>query len=162
MKIRAKTLWRVPVYCTVASALSYYFTIYTARFFFVVKTVGADGVTKISTDPLRTALFHGVLFVVILLIGGLWVLRSMTKAEIAASAAILCVLYLTFNLAQLYVPNFPVEISMRLVWLQEWTVDLHSVLLRLLGNRNFPVFVTDFAPFLFVPFGKNQSSKSVK
>lgn len=154
MKIRPKTLWRVPVYCTVASLLSYYFTIYTARFFFLVETVGEDGATVISTDPLRAAIFHGVLFVVILLVGGLWALRSMTKLEIAVSAAILSALYLVLSLAQRYVPDFSVMLTLRLLPFQEWSIDLSSVLQHLTGNSTVSTWLSDFAPFFFVPFGK--------
>ena len=88
MTIRPQTLWRVPVFCAVASAVSFFLTVYLGRFFFVVETTGADGVPVISADPLRSALFNGVLFVLVLLAGGLLVFRSMTRREIAASAAI--------------------------------------------------------------------------
>ena len=47
---------------------------------------GADGAVEVSVDPLRSTLFQGVLFLAILLLGGLWAFRSMTKLEIAASA----------------------------------------------------------------------------
>ena len=88
MTIRPQTLWRVPVFCAVASAVSFFLTVYLGRFFFVVETTGADGVPVISADPLRSALFNGVLFVLVLLAGGLLAFRSMTRREIAVSAAI--------------------------------------------------------------------------
>ena len=101
MKMRLRTLWRVPVYCLIASWISFYATVYLARFFFVVKSVGADGVTNVSADPVRSTIFHAVLFLAVLLIGGLWAFRSMTRAEIAVSAAIMTAVYLSVVLFQL-------------------------------------------------------------
>ena len=89
MTVRAKTLWRVPVFCTIASWLTYYITIYLGGFFFTVRTQGVDGTVEVSADPVRSAVFTGVLFLAILLAGGLWAFRSMTRREIAASAALL-------------------------------------------------------------------------
>ena len=104
MTVRAKTLWRVPVFCTIASWLTYYITIYLGGFFFTVRTQGVDGTVEVSADPVRTAVFTGVLFLAILLAGGLWAFRSMTKAEIACSAAILSAIYLVIILLQLFLP----------------------------------------------------------
>ena len=89
MKIQAKTLWKVPVYCAVASWISSYATVYLGRFFFVVQEMGADGVIQVSADPIRSAIFNGVLFLIVLFVGGLWAFRNMTKKEIAVSAAIM-------------------------------------------------------------------------
>ena len=56
--------------------------VYLGRFFFVVQDMGPDGVIQISADPIRSAIFHGVLFLVVLFVGGLWAFRNMTKTEI--------------------------------------------------------------------------------
>ena len=56
MKLRLNTLWRVPVFCFVFSWISYYLTIYIGGFFFTVKTIGADGITELSADPVRSAI----------------------------------------------------------------------------------------------------------
>ena len=79
MTIRPQTLWRVPVFCAAASAVSFYLTVYLGRFFCVVETTGADGTPVLSGDPLRSALLNGALFVLVLLAGGLLVFRSMTR-----------------------------------------------------------------------------------
>ena len=106
MKLRPGTLWRVPVFCIIASWLSYYITIY-GGFLYMVRTTGADGAVEVSVDPLRSTIFQGVLFLAILLLGGLWAFRSMTKLEIAASAALISAVYLVVILLQLYLPGFP-------------------------------------------------------
>ena len=114
MKLRVNTLWRVPAFCIVFSWISYYLTVYIGSFFFTVMTVGTDGITKASADPLRSAIFNGFLFLMVLLLGGLWAFRSMTRTEIAVSAASISVLYLAIVLAQLYIPNFPLALSIKL------------------------------------------------
>lgn len=154
MKLRVNTLWRVPVFCIVSGWISYYVTVYIGGFFFTVKTTGADGITVLSADPLRSAIFNGCLFVIVLLLGGLWVFRSMTKAELAVSAAIISIIYLIVSLAQLYIPDFPLSLSVILARFQNWTGTLSSFLLRVTDNFQLSVLLSALAPFLFVPFGK--------
>ena len=154
MKLRPGTLWRVPVFCIIASWLSYYITIY-GGFFYVVRTTGADGAVEVSVDPLRSTLFQGVLFLAILLLGGLWAFRSMTKLEIAASAALISAVYLVVILLQLYLPGFPLALSVWLAPFQNWKGILSSLLLRFM-NFHLALAASAFAPFLFVPFGRRQ------
>ena len=154
MKLRFNTLWRVPVFCIVFSWISYYLTVYIGGFFFTVKPVGADGITQLSADPLRSAIFNGFLFLIVLLLGGLWAFRSMTKAEIGVSAAIASALYLAIVLAQLYIPSFPLSLSIKLAMVQNWTGTLSSFLIKLTNNFQLSVLLSNLAPFLFVPFGK--------
>ena len=154
MKLRPRTLWRVPVFCIIASWLSYYITIY-GGFLYVVRTTGADGAVEVSVDPLRSTLFQGVLFLAILLLGGLWAFRSMTKLEIAASAALISALYLVVILLQLYLPGFPPALSVWLAPFQNWNGILPSLLLRFI-NFHLALAASAFAPFLFVPFGRRQ------
>lgn len=155
MKLRFNTLWRVPVFCIVFSWISYYLTVYIGGFFFTVKTVGADGITQLSADPLRSAIFNGLLFLIVLLLGGLWAFRSMTKAEIIISAAIASALYLAIALAQLYISGFPLSLGVKLAKIQNWTGTLASFLIKLTNNFQFGVLLSNLAPFFFVPFGKN-------
>lgn len=155
MRIRPKTLWRVPVLCTLGSWISYYLTIYLGGFFFVVKTVRADGVTEVSADRLRVNLFHGVIFLAVLLCGWLLV-RSMSRAEIAVSAGILTAVYLALDLVQLYGPGFPVEVSLFLAEFRELGGVVGSWLLQLTGNFTLSVLLADFYPFLFVFFGRRK------
>lgn len=158
MKLRFNTLWRVPVFCIVFSWISYYLTVYIGGFFFTVKTVGADGITELSADPLRSAIFNGSLFLIVLLLGGLWAFRSMSKTEIAVSAAIISAVYLTVTLAQLYIPNFPLALSAKLAIIQNWTGTLSSFLLKLTDSFQLSVLLSNLAPFLFVPFGKKATA----
>lgn len=158
MKIRIQTLWKVPVFCMVASLISFYLTVYIGGFFFTVKTLGTDGITQVSADPLRSAIFNGVLFLLVLLVGGLLVFRSMTKAEIAVSVGITSGIYLLIVLAQLYMPGFPLSLSITLAYIQNWTGILSSFLLKLTNNLTLSVIFSSFAPLLFIPFGKKSNT----
>lgn len=151
---RIEALWKVPVYCAVSSWISFYLTVYLGGFFFTVKTAGADGVTQVSADPVRSAIFQAVLFLLVLLVGGLWAFRSMSKTEIAASAGIASATYLLIVLAQLSIPNFPLSLSITLAYIQNWTGILSSFLLKLTDNLTLSVILSSFAPLLFIPFGR--------
>ena len=101
MNVRVNTLWRVPVFYLCASWISFYLTVYLG-FLYLVKTTGADGVTEVSVDPIRSTIFDLVLLLAVLLLGGLWAFRSMTRREIAASAALLILPMLAIVLTQLF------------------------------------------------------------
>ena len=154
MKVRIQTLWKVPVYCAAASWISFYLTVYLGGFFFTVKTVGADGITQVSADPIRSAIFNAVLFLIVLLVGGLWAFRSMSKVEIAVSSAIASGIFLLIVLAQLYIPSFPISLSIRLAYIQNWTGTVSSFLLKLTDNLTVSVILSSFSPMLFILFGR--------
>ena len=154
MKVRIQTLWKVPVYCAAASWISFHLTVYLGGFFFTVKTVGADGITQVSADPIRSAIFNMTLFLIVLLIGGLWAFRSMSKAEIAVSSAIASGIFLLIVLAQLYIPSFPISLSIRLAYIQNWTGTVSSFLLKLTDNLTVSVILSSFSPMLFILFGQ--------
>ncbi|MGO5115104.1 hypothetical protein ACTQ33_08750 [Candidatus Avoscillospira sp. LCP25S3_F1] len=158
MKVRIRTLWKVPVFCMIASCVSFYITVYLGSHFFTVETVGADGVTQVSADPVRSAIFNAALFLIVLLVGGLWVLRSMTRKEIAVSAGITSFIYLLIVLAQLYLPNFPLSWSMILAYVQTWTSTIASFLLKLTDNLTLSVIGSSFAPLLFILFGRKPNT----
>ena len=154
MHIRPRTLWRVPVFCLISSYVSFYVTVYLGGAFFTVQTVGADGVTNVSVDPVRAAIFDGALFLIVLALGGLWAFRTMTRAEIAVSAGIISTVYLIVVALQLTVPSFPISLSMQLAKFFNWTGTISSWLLRLTDHLAFSTIAACFAPLLFIPFGR--------
>lgn len=154
MKNRVKKLWIIPVYCAVAGWVSFMLTVYLGGFFFGVQTVRPDGVIELSANPMRSAIFNGVLFAGILLLGGFWFRGWMTRKEIAVSAAIASGIYLVIVLAQICIPDFPLSVSIRLAYFQNWTSEVSSLLFRLTNNSNLSVILGCFCPMLFVIFGK--------
>ena len=152
MHVRANTLWRVPVFYLCASWISFYLTVYLGSLY-LVKTTGADGVTEVSVDPVRQAVFNVVLLIVFLLLGGLWAFRGMTKPEIFCSAAILVAIYLIINLLQIFF-DVPVSLSFTLAKFQDINGTISSFLFRLTDQLELSVLISDLTPFLFVFFGK--------
>lgn len=154
-----KNLCRVPVLCLAGSWVGFYLTVYLGRFFFVVKTMGEDGIPVISADPVRSSIFSLVLFFLILVIGGLFLLRSMTKKEIALSAAIISGVYLILTVVQinfqLYFGN--INGNALLSIFQTWPNTLTKILCQITGNATILfTFLCCFSPFLFVFFGKSK------
>ena len=154
-----KNLWRIPVLCLVGSWAGFYLTEYLGQFFFVVKTVGENGIPEISADPVRSSIFSLVLFFLILVVGGIWFLRSMTKKEIAQSAAIISGIYLILTVVQMnfkmYFNN--VNCNAILSIFQTWPDILTKILCQVTGNATiFFTFLCCFSPFLFVFFGKTK------
>lgn len=153
MGIRVSTLWRVPVYCAAAGWVSFSLTASLGRLFYLVRTVRPGGVTEVYADSLRFTLFSWVLLLLTVLVGGLWALRSMTRAEIAVSAAILAALSLALTLARLYLPDFSVSFLAHL-YVQGWDAPLASLPVRLTGRSEAALLSAALPPFLFVPFGR--------
>lgn len=156
MKVRLNTLWKVPVFCAIASWLSFYVTVYLGGHFFTVITIGDDGSKILSADPVRSAIFNGTLFVLVLLAGGFWFFRNMTKKEIAASAGISAGIYLLIVLAQLYITGFPLGVSVWLAQFQNWTSTASSLLFKVTGNLQISALLSALCPLLFIPFGKKK------
>ena len=157
MKLQAKKLWKVPVYCAVASRISFYATVYLGRFFFVVQEMGADGVIQVSADPIRSAIFNGVLFLIVLFVGGLWAFRNMTKKEIAVSAAIMTAVYLLLDLAQIVAPNY--STSLFFAYIQNWNAIPASCLFSLTDNLTASAIISSFSPLLFILFGRKRTEE---
>ena len=155
--MRVCTLWRVPVFCLFASLLSYWLTVFAGPLFYVNRVANADGSIEVSVDPLRGTLFKIVLFLLVLLLGGLWAFRSMTRREIACSAALLILPMLAVVLAQLWVPSFPLKVSVFLSPFYNWSGSLSSLLMRCSLPLPAATIIAQFAPLLFVPFGRRQA-----
>ena len=156
MKMRRCTLWRVPVYCVIASILSYYMTI--ALSFLYIDTdvsVDAEGAIETMINPVRSATMDGTIFLAVLLVGGFWFFRSMTRKEIAISAAIMSAIYLVFVIWEIWLAT-PFPLWLAIIQVQNWISHLAFVLIRLPESSILLcTFLPCFAPFLFVLFGKD-------
>ena len=157
MKLRKKGLWSVPLYCALSSWISFYLTVYIGAHFFVVKSVDASGVIHAELDPTRAEILNIVLFLLVLVVGGL-LFRRMTRTELALSAAIASGIYLFIVVCQLRIPSFPLKLSVVLAYVQNWTGTLSSFLMKLGLDLNFSVIMASFAPLLFVPFGRKETA----
>lgn len=162
MKIRVRTLWRVPVYCLIASSVSAFLTLRFGGLIYVKELVEANGVTQSVIDPVKNIIFNAVMFLLVLLVGGLLCFRSMTKKEIAVSTAITSALYLAIVLLQLFLPNaantMPASLLAAMMYIQNWTSILSSWIVQLTKQFTVAVIAASFAPMLFVPFGRKNAA----
>jgi len=157
MKLQAKKLWKVPVYCAVASWIGVHITVNLGRFFFVVKETGADGAVHASVNNVRSAIFSGVLFLLILLIGGLWVFRNMSKQELVASSAIASAIYLLILLCRLIMKDVPFFSIFS--YIQNWLSAPASFIYALTDNSVVSAIISSFSPLLFILFGRKRKEK---
>ncbi len=153
MKIRKKTLWKVPLFCVAAGMLAFNAAVFLLSRFAIVTL--PDG--TMTSDNTRTLIIYGAIFIVTLMVGGLVVFRDMTRKEIFFSASIMVVVDLTmawmqwaFDLTTGPGVVFFVYASQRFEW--------HSIvpLLLFLVNKNLwlGAFVGSLTPYIFIPFGK--------
>ena len=154
MKKFLRSWWRIPAYCALAGLVTFWLMVMIGGRLVAVTDVGADGIPTISVDPIRSALFNGVLFVAVLLLGGLWFLKGMTKREIAISAAIASLIYLLLVAFQIYLPDLAGRYVMQITHLQNWIAIPGALMSQLTRDIRTGIWMTNFTPFLFLLFGK--------
>ncbi len=157
MKLRRKTLWRLPVFCLVASVACRFITILGLDWLFTSHL--ADG--SFVTDGSGTGILYGVEFVLTLLLGGLLVCRRMTRREVAASAAILIGYgLLVCALEALLIDPLSSQAPWRLFAYARIPFAYADVI-RYLLPAPMPLWtyqaLSCLAPVLFLPFGKQDA-----
>ena len=154
MKKVLRSWWRVPVYCMAAGIATFWATVLIGGRFYVVEGIGADGIPTVSADPVRSAIFNGILFTAVLLLGGLHFLKGMSKREIAVSAAAATLIYLLLVAFQVFLPAVAGQFVMQITHLQNWIAIPGALLSQLTRDVRFGIWLTNFTPFLFLFFGK--------
>ena len=158
MKPRNSTLWRVVLYFPAASLITGYIRL-SLDSFYNHRVTNPDGSLSLVTDPLREGLVNGGLLLVVLLIGGLLVCRTMTRREIVRSAGLLSAIYLVLRLLG---HVFPSLISMLLPGPLFMIFSLFSMVAgyvhQLLPLPLLPTLLGALTPMLLVPFGKKEAN----
>lgn len=155
MNIRAKELWKVPVFCIVAGILYWYIYVY------LVAWVGVqtlpDG--SIGANPVVTWLADAVLFAATLLTG--WrIFRKLSKKELFWSATILVVPLLVLVVIQLIVGTrlgFISQLSLFYTEIVTWGQFITQLLFLLTKSSAFCAIATAFHPYIFILFGHKQA-----
>lgn len=138
----------------VSGLICFYLTVYLGRFFFAVKTVGDDGSIQASVDPVRAAIFHAVLFLIVLFAGGFWVSPFHDKNR-SSSFGRNCIGHLS---ADCFRTSYCAGYST----FSEYFVCLYSgveecassILMRLTDSLAMSAIISSFAPLLFILFGR--------
>lgn len=151
--IRKNTLWRVPTFCVAASLITYYFSMYViGRFALVIQSDGT-----IATDFKRQFFIYGIMFVVTLIIGGMFVFRNMTKKEIFISASIMVVFSILIDIIQwLYtiIVGSNIFLSLYVSQIFYWSNFISHILSLTNIQFEIGVILAQLAPYLFVLFGR--------
>ncbi|WHH59307.1 hypothetical protein [Petroclostridium sp. X23] len=82
MKIRKKIFWKVPLFCIVAGVIAFNAVVFLIGRFTIVTL--PDG--TITSDNTRVLIVYGAIFIVTLIVGGMFFFRNMTRKEIFFSA----------------------------------------------------------------------------
>ena len=99
-------------------------------------------------------IFDGVLFLTVLLVGGLWIFRSMTKMELGISAGITIGIYLLLSLVQRFIPGFQPGVTEAFIY--TWQGNLRSIIWKLTDQAVLARVISYLAPLLFIPFGRKR------
>ncbi len=144
-----KTWWKVPVYCLASSWICFQLEVRLLLRLAIVTL--PDG--SISSDNTRALIIYGVLFLAVLLIGGLVFFRNIGRKELLLSAFLMILLDL-FWAAQAYKDQG--MLAFYRGKFTEWSIFIPQLLYRLgVDTENLlPEFLRCLAPLLFVPFGK--------
>ena len=144
-----RTWWRVPLYCLVAGWICFQLEIRFLGRFALVKL--PDG--SLSSDSTRWMIMSGILFLVVILVGGLVFFRGMTRKQLFCSASVLVCLNIVIGLI-VYVTQgmaafFWAELS-------EWDSFVSQLLISTgLNIWVSTVIVWVLPPYVFVLFGKS-------
>ena len=156
MEIRKNTLWRVPVFCAAAGIVSFYLMIWWLGRFAIEKVVEGDQ-TIVSVNNNKSLLLYGILFIAAVLIGKFFAFRDMTRKEIFWSATILVVFLQTVFLIQLMLGGVTGTLGVIMLYLSEiseWSRLISQLIFRFTDNLWIGGFIENFAPYVFVLFGK--------
>lgn len=154
--VNKKVLWKVPVYSIIAGLISFRLNVYLFGRFTL--TTLPDG--SITINDTATLILYGLILAVVVLLGGLYFFREMTKKEIFVSASILVVLQILLLIVQWKMnATTGLAATFFLYWAEtlEWSNFIYLVLIKWIDNLWICVFMGCFAPYLFIPFGKKES-----
>lgn len=158
MSVRKSVLWKVPVYCIVASFVSFYLRTYLTGWFAFVRL--PDG--SLTNDPMRTLVVYGVVFVVGVLFG--WpFLRSMTKKEIFLSASIVALCQLVIEAVFLALTKGPAATGGHPWYLWylpvafEWSSFFSQLAYKITESNSWwvGILIKILEPYIFVVYGKD-------
>jgi len=153
MKIRKNTYWRVPLFCIAAGVITFNAVVYLIGRFMIVTLPGG----AVTTDSTRMLIAYGAIFILTLIVGGVFFFRNMTRKEIFYSASIIVALSLIVVLIQwaFNVTTGPIAVFyMYASQAFEWSSIIPLLLFRVNGNLWLGALIGSLAPYLFILFGK--------
>ena len=149
-----KFLWKVPLYCVVASWICWQLEILVlGRWAIITLPDGA-----ITSDSTRWMIMSALLFLAIVCIGGLLFFRKMTRKEIFRSASVLVALNIALGIFTYITQRTLTSFSMLWMELTEWDSIFSQILLKLGLNEWVRAVITwVLPPYVFLLFGKKEA-----
>ena len=147
-----KTWWKVPLYCIVASWVSFQLETILGRWTLVTLPDGS-----LTTDFTRWRIVEAVLLAAIVCVGGFLFFRRMTRKEIFFSASVLVV----FNVAAGFITSQmqPVA-SVYFGWMTGWSGVVSSLLFSLTQKPWLASIVQwVLPPYIFGLFGRKDEKE---
>ena len=148
--------WKVPLYCAAAGWISYQIKIRLGPFLAMTRLSDGDSVT-VALDQTRWMLLSAVLFLAVLLAGGLGFFRRMTRQELFASSTVLVVWNVASGLLTTFLSGSGILVSaaLFLAQLEDWR-SIFSQLASAAGLSHWLGAAAGWAsPWLFVLFGRS-------
>lgn len=149
MKMR-KSWWKVPLYCVIASWLCFQIeTRFLARFTFKKLP---DGTITVSNT--RWMIMSGIVFIIVLVVGGRIFFHKMPYKELFCSASILVALNIILG-----VLSYKRQGVFWIYWIKcsEWSSIITQILHRIHVNQWISAAISWMSPYLFVFFGKKNN-----
>lgn len=144
--------WKVPLYCLIASWICFQLEVRLLLRFAIVTL--PDG--SISSDSTRSLIVFALVFMAVLLIGGLAFFRKISRMELLVSALVMVVLNAVVTLIA-----YKVQGMFALYWSEftEWSIFIPQLLYKLgMEPDNLLAGVLRWlAPLLFVAFGRGRN-----
>lgn len=144
--------WKVPLYSAAAGFVSYWIMVGIVGRFVYVKL--PDG--TVSSNDTLWMICSAVVFVVVLLIGGLLLFRKMTRKEVFYSATAMVLLNLAMTILSSFLQHS--GISLLIVYTREWYAFIVDLLLKTGLNGWISTAISWAAVYLFVLFGKKEEA----
>ena len=158
MKNRKKTLWKVVLYFPIASLIGGYLRVALSSLY-MHRVTNPDGTLSAVVDPLKEGLVNGGLLLVVILIGGIVFFRTMSRKEIAQSAAILTAIEVILVLLEQVAPNFIRTIFIGPLGMMFSLFSMvASYIAIVLPVPVLPHLIAALTPMVFVFFGRKTNA----
>ena len=148
-----KTWWKVPLYCIIASWICCQLELHLLGRWALITL--PDG--SISSNNTRWLIMSACLFVLVVVIGGVFIFRKMSRREVLVSSLVLVGFNIVTGLLGRAVPL----ISIYWAYFAEWQSVVSQLLLFVTDNQwihNMVFWIVP--PLVFVPFGKKEQAES--
>ena len=149
-----KSLWKIPLFCVIASNLDFYISI-RILMWAVVRL--PDG--TITIDSTKSLIVNGVIFVANLLVGWFVLFRKMTRKEVFYSASSVAIYRAIISIVQwVFNTTGPAAVWLMRMWRPfVMFIFIPEILMMFPINPWMSTFLQILSVYLFVLFGRRRN-----